>query len=322
MMLNSTSSTLSHFVLGAYLHVGNLRYLYFMLIALLYIGIVIVNISLIVVICKRKRLHEPMYMFLCSLFVNELFGSSGLFPFLLTQILSDIHTVSASLCFLQIFCLYSYANVEFSNLAVMSYDRYLAICCPLQYHTRMTSKKVFVLIIVLWLYSFVKCLITLSLNINVKLCGNIMNSLYCHNYLIVKLACSDTKVNNIYGLFTGAISILVPLFPILFSYMKILKVCFSGSKQTRQKAVSTCTPHIASLINFSFGCLFQIIQTRFDTTNVSNVLLIFLSLYFALLQPLLNPIMFGLQMSKIRNTYKHLFCYKMLTGRRNTVQVQ
>ncbi|XP_030247863.1 olfactory receptor 11A1-like [Sparus aurata] len=322
MMLNSTSSTLSHFVLGAYLHVGNLGYLYFVLTALLYIVIVFVNTSLIVVICMNRSLHEPMYMFLCSLFVNELYGSSGLFPFLLTQILSDIHTVSASLCFLQIFCLYSYANVQFSNLAIMSYDRYLAICCPLQYNTRMTPKKVFLFIIVLWFYSCVKCLITLSLNIHLKLCGNIMNSLYCHNYLIVKLSCSDTRVNNIYGLFTAALSILVPLFPIIFSYMKILKICFSGSKQTRQKAVSTCTPHIASLINFSFGCLFQIIQTRFDMTNVPNVIQIILSLYFSLLQPLLNPIMYGLQMSKLRNTYKHLLCYTMLTAHRNTVQVQ
>ncbi|XP_030255525.1 olfactory receptor 11A1-like [Sparus aurata] len=316
-MLNSTSSTLSYFVLGAYLHVGNLRYLYFMLTALLYIVIVFVNISLIVVICMNRSLHEPMYMFLCSLFVNELYGSSGLFPFLLTQILSDIHTVSASFCFLQIFVLYTYVNVQFSNFAVISYDRYLAICCPLQYNTLMTPKKVFLLIIVLWLYSCVKCLITLSLNSHLKLCGNIMNSLYCHNYLIVKLSCSDTRWNNIYGLFGTAVSILVPLFPIIFSYMKILHICFSGSKQTRQKAVSTCTPHLVSLLNFSFGCFFEIIQTRLDMNSVPSVLRIVLSLYFVIIQPLLNPIMYGLQMSKIRNTCKILCCYKILTVHRD-----
>ncbi|KAM8769756.1 olfactory receptor 11A1-like [Acanthopagrus schlegelii] len=317
MTLNSTSSTLAYFILGAYLHIGNLRYLYFMLTALLYIVIVLVNISLIVIICMNRSLHEPMYMFLCSLFVNELYGGSGLFPFLLTQILSDIHTVSASLCFLQIFVLYTYVNVQFSNLAVMSYDRYLAICCPLQYKTRMTPKKVCLLIIVLWLYSCVKCLITLSLNIHLKFCGNIIDSLHCHNYLIVKLSCSDTRVNNIYGLFTTNISILFPLFPIIFSYMKILHICFSGSKQTRQKAVSTCTPHLVSLLNFSFGCFFEIIQTRLDMNSVPSVLRIVLSLYFVIIQPLLNPIMYGLQMSKIRNTCKILCCYKMLTIHRD-----
>ncbi|XP_078103261.1 olfactory receptor 11A1-like [Sander vitreus] len=299
-MLNST---LSYFILGAYVYVGNLRYFYFMITAMVYIVIIITNTSLIVVICMNRSLHEPMYLFLVSLFVNELYGSTGLFPFLLVQILSDIHTVSASLCFLQIFCLYSYANVEFCNLAVMSYDRYLAICYPLQYHTRMTTNKVFTFIVVIWLYSFVKCLITLSLNIRLTMCGNVINSLVCRNYLIVKLACSDIQVNNINGLIGVVLSIFVPLLPILFSYIKILNVCFSGSKQTRQKAVSTCTPHLASLLNFSFGCLFEILQSRFDMTSVPSVLLIILSLYFVIIQPLLNPVMYGMQMSKIRNTY-------------------
>ncbi|XP_075932553.1 olfactory receptor 11A1-like [Anarhichas minor] len=311
-MLNST---LSYFILGAYVHVGNVKYLYFMLTAMLYIVIVIVNISLIVVICMNRSLHEPMYLFLCSLFVNELYGSTGLFPFLLVQILSDIHTVSAPLCFLQIFCLYTYVHVEFCNLAVMSYDRYLAICCPLEYNTRMTFNKAVIFIAVLWFYSFVKFLITLSLNIRLTFCGNIINSLYCHNYLVVKLACSDTEVNNVYGLFGTVLTILVPLLPILYSYMKILKVCFSGCKQTRQRAVSTCTPHLTSLLNFSFGCCFEIVQSRFDMTSVPRVLRISLSLYFLIIQPLLNPIMFGLQMSKIRNTCKHILCYKMLTSR-------
>ncbi|KAM6932823.1 olfactory receptor 11A1-like [Lycodopsis pacificus] len=309
------NSTLTYFILDTYTHVGTLRYLYFMLTAMLYIVIVIVNISLIVVICMNRSLHEPMYLFLCSLFVNELFGSTGLFPFLLVQILSDIHTLSAPLCFLQIFCLYSYVNIEFCNLAVMSYDRYLAICCPLQYNTRMTFNKAVTFIPVLWFYSFVKFLITLSLNIRLTFCGNIINSLYCHNYLVVKLACSDTEVNNIYGLFGTVLTILVPLLPILYSYVRILRVCFSGCKQTRQRAVSTCTPHLASLLNFSFGCCFEIVQSRFNMTSVPRVLRISLSLYFLIIQPLFNPIMFGLQMSKIRNTCKHILCYKMLTSR-------
>ncbi|KAM7398744.1 hypothetical protein PAMP_018060 [Pampus punctatissimus] len=307
------NSTLTYFILGAYIHVGGVKYVYFMLTVMLYIIIVIANTSLIVVICMNRSLHEPMYLFLCSLFVNELYGSTGLFPFLLVQILSDIHTVSAPFCFLQIFCIYTYASIQFSNLAIMSYDRYLAICCPLHYNTRMTSNKVVIFIIVIWLYSFVKFLITLSLNIRLTLCGNVINSLYCSNYLVVKLACSDTKVNNIYGLFGVVLTILVPLLPIFFSYIKILNICFSGCKQTQQKAVSTCTPHLVSLLNFSFGCCFEILQSRFDMSGVPNMLRIILSLYFVIIQPLLNPVMYGLQMSKIRNACKHLFCYKMLT---------
>ncbi|XP_053176363.1 olfactory receptor 10A6-like [Scomber japonicus] len=313
------NSTLSYFIFGTYLHVGDLKYFYFMLTAMLYLVTVISNTSLIVVICMNRSLHEPMYLFLCSLFVNELYGSTGLFPFLLLQILSDIHTVSKAFCFLQIFCIYTYGSIQFCNLAIMSYDRYLAICYPLQYNTRMTSNKAVIFIILIWLYSFVKFLITLSLNIRLSLCGNVINSLYCHNYLVAKLACSDSKVNDIYGLFGVVLTIIVPLFPILFSYIKILKICFSGSKQTRQKAVSTCTPHLISLLNFSFGCLLEILQSRFDMSGVSSEFRIILSLYFLIMQPLLNPIMYGLQMSKIRNTCKQLFCDKMLSGHRNTM---
>ncbi|XP_017259639.1 olfactory receptor 142-like [Kryptolebias marmoratus] len=301
-MLNSTS----YFILGAYLDVGTyVKYLCFVMIAVLYVVIVSVNAVLIVVICVNRSLHEPMYLFLCSLFVNELYGSTGLFPFLLIQILSDVHTVSAPLCFLQIFCLYSYVKVEFCNLAVMSYDRYVAICCPLQYHTLMTPVRGLLLLLLMWLFSFVSFLISLLLTLRLTLCGNILNSLFCRNYLIVNLACSDTRINNFYGLFGTFLSVLVPLLPILFSYTKILQVCSAGSRQTRQKAVSTCTPHLASLLNFSFGCLFEILQSRFNWPNIPNVLQMIMSVYFVMLQPLLNPIMYGMQMSKIQTAFRH-----------------
>ncbi|XP_072248822.1 olfactory receptor 10A6-like [Leuresthes tenuis] len=312
-MLNSTLSALSYFILEAYVNVGALRYFYFVVTLLLYGSIIVSNVVLIVVISVNRSLHEPMYLFLCSLFVNELYGSSGLFPFLLIQILSDLHTVSAPLCFLQVFCIYTYGNIEFTSLAVMSYDRYVAICHPLQYNSRMTPNKVTVLIVLSWFYCFIRCIITLNLNIRLTLCGNSMDSLYCQSYLIIKLACSDAQVNNIFGLIGLFFSVIFPMMAIIFSYMRILKICFSGSKQTRQKAVSTCTPHLISLVNFSFGCLFEILQSRFDLSSWSRVLRLTLSLYFLILQPLLNPIVYGLQMSKIRNSWKDFLQKKILT---------
>ncbi|XP_032400810.1 putative gustatory receptor clone PTE03 [Xiphophorus hellerii] len=311
-MLNSTSSAVVHFILGAYVDVGRWRYLCFLITAVLYLIIVAVNVLLIAVICVNRSLHEPMFLLLCSLLVNDLYGSSGLFPFLLVQILSDVHIVSAPLCFLQIFCLYSYVNTEFCNLAVMSYDRYVAICCPLQYHAVMTQHKVAVVIILTWLYSFVKFLITLLLTVRLTLCGNVLNSTFCRNYLVVNLACSDTSVNNIYGLFGTVITVLVPLLPILYSYTKILRVVLSGSKQTRQKAFNTCVPHLASLLNFSFGCLFESLQSRFDMVSIPDGLQIVMSLYFVILQSLLNPIMYGMNLTKIRKACKQLFCNSLV----------
>ncbi|XP_069029167.1 olfactory receptor 5M5-like [Embiotoca jacksoni] len=281
-MLNSTSFSFSYFILQAYMNVGSLKYMYFVITALLYAVIVAVNVFLLVVICVNRSLHEPMYLFLCSLLVNELYGSSGLFPFLLLQILSDVHTVPAAFCLLQVFCLYTYVNVEFCNLAVMSYDRYVAICCPLQYNTRMSSNKVLCLVVWIWLYSFGKFLITFSLNIRFTRCGNVLDSTHCRNYLLVKLACGDTRINNFYGLFAIVVSILILLIPVLFSYIKIL----------------------------------QVLQSRFDMSRLPNMLRILLSLYFIVLQPLLNPIMYGVQMTKIRNACKDMFWRKMFSDHR------
>uniref|UniRef100_A0A3P8V262 Olfactory receptor n=1 Tax=Cynoglossus semilaevis TaxID=244447 RepID=A0A3P8V262_CYNSE len=283
---------------SSYLPFGHLNYLYFTILAMIYTSIVVSNTCVIVVICMNRSLHEPMYLFLCSLFVNELYGSTALFPFLLIQVLSDVHTVPRSLCFLQVFCIHTYGNIEICNLAVMSYDRYVAICCPLQYNRRMTTLRALVFITVVWLDSFIKFLIPMSLNLRLTLCGNVINSVCCSNYAIVKLACSDTTVNNIYGLFGTVLSVVLPLFPMLFSYLRIFKV--SGSKQTRQqKALSTCSPHLASLINFSCGAFCEVVQSRYDMSNIPNFLRVILSLYFLACQPLFNPVMYGLNLRQV-----------------------
>ncbi|XP_074534788.1 olfactory receptor 11A1-like [Halichoeres trimaculatus] len=308
-MINVTQ--FSHFRLGGFSETRILKYIYFLVAILIYMLILCANLLLIAVICRNRSLHEPMYMFPCSLFVNELFGSTAFFPLLLDQILSDTHTVSVPLCFLQVYCIYSYVFVEFFNLTVISYDRYVAICYPLQYNSVMTVKRVSVHIAAVWITAFLSMSCILSLTSALQLCGNVIDSIYCNNFYIVKLACSDTRVNNIIGLVYALISILVPLTLIFYTYMRILRVCFSGSKQTRQKAVSTCTPHLVSLFNFSFGICFEGIQNRFEKGHVPPMVTVFMSLYLIICQPVLNPVIYGLKMSKISVKCKSLFCSKV-----------
>ncbi|XP_039635482.1 olfactory receptor 11A1-like, partial [Perca fluviatilis] len=308
-MINFTQ--VSYFTLGAYFDIGLFKYLLFTIIICFYAVIICANLLLIVVICMNRSLHEPMYIFLCNLFVNELFGSTVLFPFLLVQILSDIHIIYAPFCFLQIYCVFAYATVQFINLSIMSYDRYLAICYPAYAIHIMTYNKVAMLIALTWLFPFMEVAVTISLSSSLQLCGNIINKVYCDNYSVVKLACFDTTVNNIQGLFITCFVVFCPLIVILYTYMRILKVCYSGSKQTRQKALSTCTPHLASLINFFFGSFFEVVQSRFNMSSVPMMLRIILSLYFLTCQPIFNPLMFGLQMSKIRSLCKSLIFGKV-----------
>ncbi|XP_061917869.1 olfactory receptor 52K2-like [Entelurus aequoreus] len=304
------NSTISHFILGSYLDLGYEKYLFFSMVLLLYMLIVATNSSLVVLICVTRRLRKPMFLFVASLFVNELYGSTGFFPFLMLQILNDVHTISVPACYLQMFPVYTYARVEFCTLAAMSYDRYLAICCPLQYSARVTPHRVLLCICLMWLYSFVRVLTTLCLNLSQLLCGNVINSLYCMNYLVAKLLCGDLQVINIYGLVTTTMSIMLPLLLILYSYLKILHVVFSGTNQARPKALGTCAPHIVSLLNFSFGCIFQVLHTRFGMSAMPDGFRIFLSLYFLIFQPLINPLMYGMQTSQIRETCKHVFSSK------------
>ncbi|KAI4797816.1 hypothetical protein KUCAC02_024836 [Chaenocephalus aceratus] len=138
------------------------------------------------------------------------------------------------------------------------------------------------------------------------LCGDIINKVYCDNYSIVKLACSDTTVINVCGLVYIFTVIAALIILIVYSYMRILRVCFSGCKQSRQKAVSTCTPHLASLINFSFGAFFEIVQGRFNMRKIPNIVRIILSSYWLSCQPLFNPLLYGLNVTKIRDICRSL----------------
>ncbi|XP_054599246.1 olfactory receptor 11A1-like [Nothobranchius furzeri] len=298
MRVNSTR--VLDFSLTAYFDSNGLNYFYFSVILFLYVLIIGCNVLLIVVICVNRTLHEPMYMFLCSLFVNELYGSTGLLPSLLIQLLSDVHTISAPLCFLQIYCVYTYAHIEFCNLAVMSYDRYLAICFPLQYRSLMTPSKIMKLIVLTWLFPLIEFAVGIVQIAFLQLCGNMINKVYCDSFSIIKLSCSYSTNSIFIGIVYMLTVILGIILLIVYTYVKILRVCFSGSKQIRQKAVSTCTPHLASLLNFSFGFFFDMFQSRFDVSAVPNMLRVLLSLYFLTCQPLFNPLLYGLNMSKIR----------------------
>uniref|UniRef100_A0A8C6KNQ2 Olfactory receptor n=1 Tax=Nothobranchius furzeri TaxID=105023 RepID=A0A8C6KNQ2_NOTFU len=299
MKVNATQVV--YFTLNAYLDTSSFTCFFFMIVLILYVLIVGCNVLLIVVICVNRTLHEPMYMFLCSLFVNELYGSAGLFPSLLIQTLSDLHTISAPLCLLQVFIVHSYGAVEFLSLAVMSYDRYLAICHPLQYKTIMSPRRIVFLIAVIWFPPFLAVGGTTFLTFSLQLCGEIIDKIACFNHSIIKLACYDPRLNNIYELVMSFLTVCAALSVILYTYMRILKVCFSGSKQTRQKAVSTCTPHLASLLNFSFGVSFEILQSRFNLSNGPSMLQKVLPLYYLTCQPLFNPVMYGLNMSKVKH---------------------
>uniref|UniRef100_A0A672NFD4 Si:ch1073-166e24.4 n=1 Tax=Sinocyclocheilus grahami TaxID=75366 RepID=A0A672NFD4_SINGR len=277
-----------------------MKYFLFAVITVLYSTILFANSFLIGVICSAKLLHKPMYVFLCSLFVNELYGSTALFPSL------QVHLILNSN---EIYLIYS----------VVSFDRYVSICYPLHYNRIITPFRVGVLIVLVWSYCFAQFFIIFSFNFKLQLCGNSMEKVWCDNYLLVKLACSKTSLNNTYGIYVNVMTALIPLVLIIYSYTRILKKCMSSTKEAKQKALSKdkfkrdimCGAQIISLLNFSLGCSFETVQSRFDNIRKSALLHIIISVYFLMCQSVLNPIMYGIRLKNIRKVCKNFVVSKV-----------
>ncbi|XP_035240275.1 olfactory receptor 1-like, partial [Anguilla anguilla] len=272
----------------------------------------LVNLVLIVVICTEKSLHEPMHLFICSLSVNGVCGSTILFPSVLSHLLSHNYEILLTFCLLQIYCIISYAFVEFTILAVMSYDRYVAICHPLHYHLLMSPRKVSAAIVLSWVVPCVYCAFYLLLTAQLSFCERHIEKMYCMYFELVKLSCFDTTILRFLG---PALMIVCPssqIVMILFSYVRILRVCLSASKQSQAKALQTCTPHLLSVINFSVGCLFEVIQSRFNMTHIPHQARIFLSLHMALVTPLFNPLIYGISIQAIK-----VQIFKLLSSKRS-----
>uniref|UniRef100_A0A8C4X696 Olfactory receptor n=1 Tax=Erpetoichthys calabaricus TaxID=27687 RepID=A0A8C4X696_ERPCA len=283
------------FILAGYGQIDEMKYFYFSIVFLLYIITISANGVLISIICKEKSLHEPMFIFLCSLAVNGVLGSTALSPSLLVNLISNSHEISKAACLMQIFCLHTYCICELMILAVMGYDRFVSICHPLTYHTIINTSTVYKLSLMLWLFPFVSMAAFTISTAELPLCGKIIEKVYCDNYSVMRLACTDVIIYNIYGLIATFISLTPPLVLIIYSYVKIIKVCLKASKESQAKALTTCSPHLVTLLNFFASMGFEVIQSRFNMKHVPNA-----ALYFLIIPPLLNPVVYGLKMQQIK----------------------
>ncbi|XP_076147530.1 olfactory receptor 4B13-like [Alosa pseudoharengus] len=267
--------------------------LYLTVFLLPYILTIALNTLVIVVIYKEQALHKPMYIFICNLSCNGIYGSTSLLPHMMTKLATKSYTISLVNCFIQIFCLHTWGIVELTTLAIMGYDRYVAICTPLHYHDKMSPRKVKILIAFSWIFPFCTFPLYLVLTIRLSFCSNIIHKTHCVNFDLVQLSCTSTFVNNIVGLLIMGVYMFPQLLVILFSYAQILNICIHASKECRKKALQTCIPHLLTVINYFFGACFEIIQARIRGTQTPFGVAVFLSLYFIILQPLFDPLLYG-----------------------------
>ncbi|KAJ3588982.1 hypothetical protein NHX12_009832 [Muraenolepis orangiensis] len=314
-MNNVSEFGVTTFTLSAFSGMENLKSVYFCLFFFLYVVILVENMGLIGLILLQKSLHEPMYLLVCNLAVNGLYGSTTLLPVLLKLILSESHQVSLSGCLLQQFGVHTYAMVEFTILTAMSYDRYVAICRPLHYHLVMPLRKVYKIIAITWLVPFATFLAMFSRTASLRFCESVMERLYCLNYSMVRLSCTSTVLMNILGIVLLFVYTAPQILIILYTYGHIIKICVLSSKESRSKALRTCAPHLLTMINFSIGCFFEIAQSRLELSNLTFESRSFMSLYFLILPPILNPAIYGMSIQRVR-----VPLLRMLHGKRKTPQ--
>ncbi|XP_019133084.1 olfactory receptor 4Q2-like [Larimichthys crocea] len=275
------------------------KFILFTLTLLYYFIIWLVNAVVIITILLDRKLHEAMYILLCNLCINGLYGTAGFYPKFLMDLLSSSHVISYAECLLQSFVIHSSSGGDLSVLAVMAYDRYVAICQPLQYHCVMTTQRISLLVAFSWLLPFFCMFINTMTLFQLKLCGSHISKLYCSNSLVGKLACSISMTNTGVAYFNIAIYI-VHFVCLMLSYVYLLRTCRT-SKQGRKKFMQTCVPHLISLLNFGFAVLFDLMYTRFGLRMLSQSLQNFMTIEFLLIPPLLNPLVYGFKLTKIRN---------------------
>ncbi|XP_041856935.1 olfactory receptor 1P1-like [Melanotaenia boesemani] len=298
-MMNNISVTAVFFLSGLN-ETRHHRSALFFLSLLCYCIIILVNLSLILIIIYVNSLHEPMYIMLCAFCMNGLYGTAGFYPKFLWDLLSPVHIISYSGCLFQAQVIYSFASNDLSILAVMAYDRYLAICRPLEYNSVMSNQKAVKLLCFSWLISFCIVGINIFLTFRLKLCSPFLSRLFCVNWSIVALACfpAETAVNNIVAFISMIIYVFHALF-IIWSYMHLIKTCAS-SLEKRAKFMQTCVPHLVSLLTFIVTMLFDVLSMRFISSDLLKTFQNFVAIEFLVIPPIMNPLMYGFKLTKIR----------------------
>ncbi|KAJ3590142.1 hypothetical protein NHX12_008096 [Muraenolepis orangiensis] len=276
------------------------RRAYFSVTLLLYSATVLSNLAVVVIVAAEESLRrQPMYALLCNLCVNSVYGASSFYPKLLHDLLADAHRISHGGCMVQIFGVYSYVFCEMTSLAVMAYDRYVAICLPLSYHLIMTRQRVGQLLLLTWGLALTEGAVGVALTGRLPLCSRHIDKMFCTNWAVVKMACSDTTANNIYGFLLISFHVSQVLL-IVVSYGHIIRASVR-STAGRRKFLQTCLPHLTTLVVFTLSLLFDALFSRYGSGAGLQTLSNLMAAEFLVVPPLINPLVYGMNLQRIRS---------------------
>uniref|UniRef100_A0A8D0ZGD5 Olfactory receptor n=1 Tax=Sus scrofa TaxID=9823 RepID=A0A8D0ZGD5_PIG len=255
----------------------------------IYLVTIMGNLLIILAIISDPHLHTPMYFFLANLSLTDVCFTSASIPKMLANIHTQSQTISYSGCFAQLYFLLMFGGFDNLLLAVMAYDRYVAICQPLCYNTAMSPQV---------------CALMLGTCWALTNCPAIAH-FYCDPNALLKLACSETRINELMIIILGLMFLTAPLTLIVLSYVRISWAVFGiSSPGGRWKAFSTCGSHLTVVLLF-YGSLMGVYLLPPSTHSAERESRA--AILYMVIIPMLNPFIYSLRNKGMKEALRKLF---------------
>ncbi|XP_055983856.1 olfactory receptor 1P1-like [Sorex fumeus] len=290
----------------------------FLVFLCMYLVTVTGNLLIILAIYTDKHLHMPMYFFLASLSCADILFTSTTVPKVLVNIQTQSRSISYAGCLAQLYFFLTFGDMDSFLLATMAYDRYVAICHPLHYTMIMSPRRCTLLITICWILTNIISMPHTFLMLRLSFCPNkIIPDFFCDLVPLMKVSCSDTKVNELLILYLGGAVLVIPFILILISYIRIFAAILKvPSAQGRRKAFSTCGSHLAVVALF-FGTVYR--AYLFPSSSSSNSVEgdTAAAVMYAVVTPMLNPFIYSLRNKDMKGALGRLLRGKVLFLRKH-----
>ncbi|KAM6168202.1 olfactory receptor 2F1-like [Erethizon dorsatum] len=271
----------------------------FVLFGATYLLTLLGNGLILLLIALDTQLHLPMYFFLCHLAVVDICYTSSGVPQMLAHFLLQKKTISFTQCGAQLFFSLAFGGTEFVLLAVMAYDRYVAIREPLRYMAVMSPSLCVALAGVPWLVGLANSSVETAVSMHLPTCGhNVLNHVACETMALVRLACVDVTLNQVVIVASSVVVLLLPCCLVSLSYVHIVaSIMKMRSIQGCRKAFETCASHL-TVVSMSYGmALFTYLQPRSGASAEWDKAVV---IFYEVVTPVLNPLIYSLQNKDVK----------------------
>ncbi|KAL1780123.1 olfactory receptor 1468-like [Sigmodon hispidus] len=288
------------------------QHLFYALFLAMYLTTVLGNLIIIILILLDSHLHTPMYLFLSNLSFSDLCFSSVTMPKLLQNMQTQGPSITYAGCLTQMYFLMVFGDMESFLLVIMAYDRYVAICFPLHYTSIMSPKLCVCVVVLSWVLTMLYSLLHTLLLAQLPFCeDNVIPQFFCDISALLKLACSDTYINELLIFILGGLVIVFPFIFIVVSYVQIIwSILKISSARVIHKVFSTCGSHL-SVVSLFYGTIIGLYI--FPSTNNSMVKEIVMAMMYTVVAPMLNPFIYSLRNRDINEAIIRVLCKKKIS---------